>query len=112
MEALVEVLERLGKPAAQLLPLAVGEALPHDVTVPDLHAGTADGFPIPNRQGRMIELRHVAALENKQGLPGIDHYNGDRVITNGGIHGVVVGVGDDVIQVRIADKVRTPMTTG
>ena len=32
--------------------------------------------------------------------------NGDRVITNGGIHGTVVGVTDTVIQVRIAEKVK------
>jgi len=32
--------------------------------------------------------------------------NGDRVITNGGIHGTVVGVSDSVIQVRIADQVK------
>jgi preprotein translocase subunit YajC len=32
--------------------------------------------------------------------------NGDRVITNGGIHGTVVGVSDSVVQVRIADQVK------
>jgi len=32
--------------------------------------------------------------------------SGDRVITNGGILGTVVGVTDDVIQLRIADQVR------
>jgi len=31
---------------------------------------------------------------------------GDKIITNGGIHGVVVGVSDNVIQVRIADQVK------
>lgn len=31
---------------------------------------------------------------------------GDRVITNGGIHGTVVGVTDNVIQLRIADQVK------
>lgn len=30
---------------------------------------------------------------------------GDKVITNGGIHGMVVGITDDVIQVRVADQV-------
>ena len=30
---------------------------------------------------------------------------GDKVITNGGIHGMVVGISDHVIQVRIADQV-------
>jgi preprotein translocase subunit YajC len=32
--------------------------------------------------------------------------NGDRIITNGGIHGTVVGVSDAVVQVRIADQVK------
>ena len=31
---------------------------------------------------------------------------GDRVVTNGGIHGTVVGVSDSVVQLRIADKVK------
>ena len=31
---------------------------------------------------------------------------GDKIVTNGGIHGVVVGVSDNVIQVRIADQVK------
>ena len=31
---------------------------------------------------------------------------GDRVITNGGIHGIVVGVADDLVQLRIADQVK------
>jgi preprotein translocase subunit YajC len=32
--------------------------------------------------------------------------NGDRVVTNGGIYGTVVGVADDVVQLRIADHVK------
>ena len=31
---------------------------------------------------------------------------GDRVVTNGGIHGIVVGVADDLVQLRIADQVK------
>lgn len=31
---------------------------------------------------------------------------GDRVITNGGVHGTVVGVSENIIQVRIADQVK------
>jgi preprotein translocase subunit YajC len=31
---------------------------------------------------------------------------GDRVVTSGGIHGIVVGVSDDVVQLRIADQVK------
>lgn len=32
--------------------------------------------------------------------------NGDRVVTNGGIYGTVVGVSDEAIQLRIADHVK------
>jgi preprotein translocase subunit YajC len=32
--------------------------------------------------------------------------NGDRVVTNGGIYGTVVGVSDDVVQLRVADHVK------
>ncbi len=32
--------------------------------------------------------------------------NGDKVITNGGIHGTVMGVGEQVIQLRVADQVK------
>ena len=32
--------------------------------------------------------------------------NGDRVLTSGGIYGTVVGVNEDVIQLRIADHVK------
>lgn len=31
---------------------------------------------------------------------------GDKVVTNGGIHGTVAGVTDDVVQLRIADKIK------
>lgn len=32
--------------------------------------------------------------------------NGDKVITNGGIYGTIVGLEDDAIQLRIADQVK------
>lgn len=32
--------------------------------------------------------------------------NGDKVITNGGVFGTIVGLEDDAIQLRIADQVR------
>lgn len=31
---------------------------------------------------------------------------GDRVVTTGGIHGTVVGVTDEVVQLRISDQVK------
>jgi preprotein translocase subunit YajC len=35
---------------------------------------------------------------------------GDRIVTSGGIHGVVVGVTDDVLTVEIAEKVRIKLS--
>jgi preprotein translocase subunit YajC len=32
--------------------------------------------------------------------------NGDRVVTSGGIYGTVVGVSEEVVQLRIADQVK------
>jgi len=32
--------------------------------------------------------------------------NGDKVITTGGIHGVVAGITDDIIQLRVAPNVK------
>ncbi|MGA8870243.1 MAG: preprotein translocase subunit YajC [Candidatus Acidiferrales bacterium] len=32
--------------------------------------------------------------------------NGDKVITNGGIHGTIVGLEDDAVQLRIAEQVK------
>ena len=32
--------------------------------------------------------------------------NGDKIVTNGGIHGTVVGVSEQVIQLRVADQVK------
>jgi preprotein translocase subunit YajC len=32
--------------------------------------------------------------------------NGDKVITNGGIYGTIVGIEGDAIQLRIADQVK------
>ncbi|HXE76573.1 MAG TPA: preprotein translocase subunit YajC [Candidatus Xenobia bacterium] len=37
---------------------------------------------------------------------------GDRVLTSGGIYGTVVGLKDDVVQVRIADQVRVEIARG
>ncbi len=36
--------------------------------------------------------------------------SGDRVVTSGGIHGTVVGVTDDLIQLRVASKVEIDVT--
>jgi len=47
---------------------------------------------------RKKQKKHSELLESLK--------NGDRVITNGGIHGTVVGVTDVVVQVRIAEKIK------
>ena len=51
---------------------------------------------------RKKQKAHAAMLSNVK--------NGDRVITNGGIHGVVVGVTEDLIQVRIADQIKIDLS--
>ena len=47
---------------------------------------------------RKKQKKHSELLESLK--------NGDRVITNGGIHGTVVGVSDNIVQVRIAEKIK------
>ena len=47
---------------------------------------------------RKKQKKHTEMVEALQ--------SGDRVITNGGILGTVVGISDDIIQLRIADQVR------
>ena len=47
---------------------------------------------------RKKQKKHAEMLQNLR--------HGDRVITNGGIHGTVVGVTDNMVQVRVADSVK------
>jgi preprotein translocase subunit YajC len=49
-------------------------------------------LPARKRQKRLQEM--IGGLKR-----------GDKVITTGGIHGMVVGISDQVIQVRVADNV-------
>ena len=35
---------------------------------------------------------------------------GDKIITTGGIHGVIVGISESLFQVRIADQVKIEVT--
>jgi preprotein translocase subunit YajC len=37
---------------------------------------------------------------------------GDKVVTNGGIHGTVVGVADRVVVLRIAENVKVEVAKG
>jgi preprotein translocase subunit YajC len=50
-------------------------------------------LPAQRRQKKVTEM--LKALKN-----------GDKVITNGGIYGTVVGLEDDAVQLRIADQVK------
>lgn len=36
--------------------------------------------------------------------------NGDKVITNGGIYGTIVGLEDDTVQLRVADQVKIKLS--
>ncbi len=47
---------------------------------------------------RKKQKKHAEMLDNLK--------NGDRVITNGGLHGTVVGLADGIIHLRIADQVK------
>jgi preprotein translocase subunit YajC len=50
-------------------------------------------LPAQRRQKKMNQM--LAALKN-----------GDKVITNGGIYGTIVGLENDAVQLRIADQVK------
>lgn len=50
---------------------------------------------LPAQRQRKRQQQMLAALKT-----------GDKVITTGGIHGTIVGLRDDVVQLRIADQVR------
>jgi preprotein translocase subunit YajC len=50
-------------------------------------------MPAQRRQKKVTEM-----LKNLK--------NGDKVITNGGIHGTIVGLEDDAVQLRIAEQVK------
>ncbi len=47
---------------------------------------------------RKRQKKHAEMLANLK--------NGDKVVTQGGLHGTVAGVSDTVVQVRIADGVK------
>lgn len=47
---------------------------------------------------RRKQRKHAEMLDNLK--------TGDRVVTNGGIYGTIVGVSDATVQLRIADQVK------
>ena len=54
-------------------------------------------WPMRKKQRKHAEM--LAALKN-----------GDKIITNGGIYGTVVGVTDDKVQVRIAKEIKIDLS--
>ena len=49
----------------------------------------------PQRKRQKKHAEMIAALKN-----------GDKVVTQGGLHGTIAGVSDSVVQVRVADGVK------
>ena len=58
----------------------------------------------------LIRPQQKKAKEHREMLNQIK--KGDRIITSGGIHGSVTAVGDQVMTVEIADKVRIKLNRG
>lgn len=54
-------------------------------------------MPAQRRQKKVAEM-----LKNLK--------NGDKVITNGGIHGTIVGLEDEAVQLRIAEQVKVKIS--
>lgn len=52
----------------------------------------------------LIKPQHKKQKELQQMLSSIQ--KGDKVITTGGIHGIVANVKDDIVSVKVADNVR------
>ncbi len=58
----------------------------------------------------LIRPQQKKAKQHKQLLAAIK--KGDRIVTGGGLHGVVTGLTDDVVTVEIAPKVRVKISRG
>lgn len=58
----------------------------------------------------LIRPQQKKAKQHKQLLASIK--KGDRVISSGGLHGVVTGLADDVVTMEIAPKVRVKVSRG
>ncbi|MBU0732606.1 MAG: preprotein translocase subunit YajC [Proteobacteria bacterium] len=58
----------------------------------------------------LIRPQQKKAKAHKQLLASIK--KGDRVISSGGLHGVVTGLADDVVTMEIAPKVRVKVSRG
>ncbi|HDZ24745.1 MAG TPA: preprotein translocase subunit YajC [Desulfobacteraceae bacterium] len=58
----------------------------------------------------LIRPQQKKAKMHKQMLSAIK--KGDRVVSSGGLHGVVTGIADDVVTMEIAPKVRVKVSRG
>jgi preprotein translocase subunit YajC len=58
----------------------------------------------------LIRPQQKKAKDHKSMIAAVK--KGDRVISSGGLHGVVTGTSDDVITVEIAPKVRVKVSRG
>jgi preprotein translocase subunit YajC len=58
----------------------------------------------------LIRPQQKKAKMHKQMLSEIK--KGDRVVSSGGLHGVVTGIADDVVTMEIAPKVRVKVSRG
>ena len=58
----------------------------------------------------LIRPQQMKAKAHKQLLGALP--KGDRVVSSGGLHGLVTGITDDVVTMEIAPKVRVKVTRG
>jgi preprotein translocase subunit YajC len=58
----------------------------------------------------LIRPQQKKAKEHRELLAAIK--KGDKVVSNGGLHGVVTGITDDVVTMEIAPKVRVKVSRG
>ncbi|MDY6879646.1 MAG: preprotein translocase subunit YajC [Thermodesulfobacteriota bacterium] len=58
----------------------------------------------------LIRPQQKKAKQHKQLLAALK--KGDRVVSSGGLHGVVTGLSEDIVTVEIAPKVRVKMSRG
>jgi preprotein translocase subunit YajC len=58
----------------------------------------------------LIRPQQKKAKQHKQLLAALK--KGDRVVSSGGLHGVVTGISDDVVTMEIAPKVRVKVSRG
>jgi preprotein translocase subunit YajC len=58
----------------------------------------------------LIRPQQKKAKQHKQVLAALK--KGDKVVSSGGLHGIITGLSDDVVTVEISPKVRVKITRG